>query len=382
MRRSWQLCILGLGLSALVLSGGGAIGQEVERLEAVIQGPARAVAEPLVEEEKKEDTKKDDKEAEPEAPRTPAAPVNPKLVMLHLQDGTVIAGEMTINEISVATEFGELKVPLDKIRSIAPGLASSPELAGRVNGLIQDLGSDDYKAREQAHKDLQAMGLKVQRILEAYRNDENSERKRHIGEILKDFEEQASQQDDEEAPTERPLIAKDTVVTDDFTIVGKISPAEFKVSSKYGPLNVALADLKRAERPRSVKEAIRKSVQVPGDNLVQRTFKNSGIKVEAGDKITIRADGSIVMSPWGSDQMSGPDGGANYGWYVANQIYGGALVAKIGDKGTVFKVGSKHTFTAKTSGVLQFAVAMQHQYSQQGYSYPGNYNVKVTVEGQ
>lgn len=382
MRRSWQLCIVGLSLSALVLSGGGAIGQEVERLEAVIQGPGRAVAEPLVEEEKKDDTKKDDKEAEPETPRAPAAPVNPKLVMLHLQDGTVIAGEMTINEISVATEFGELKVPLDKIRSIAPGLASSPELAGRVNGLIQALGSDDYKAREQAHKDLAAMGLKVQRILEAYRNDENSERKRHIGEILKDFEEQASQQDDEEAPTERPLIAKDTVVTDEFTIVGKISPAEFKVSSKYGPLNVALADLKRAERPRSVKEAIRKSVQVPGDNLVQRTFKNSGIKVEAGDKITIRADGSIVMSPWGSDQMSGPDGGANYGWYVANQIYGGALVAKIGDKGTVFKVGSKHTFTAKTSGVLQFAVAMQHQYSQQGYSYPGNYNVKVTVEGQ
>jgi hypothetical protein len=227
------------------------------------------------------------------------------------------------------------------------------------------------------------MGLKVQNILQGYRNDENMERKRHIGEILKEFEELLSQQDEEEADAaDRPLIAKDTVVTEDFTIVGKISPAEFTVASKYGPLLVNLADLKRAERPRSVREAIRKSVQVPGDSLVQRSFKNSGIKVEAGDKITLKADGSIVMSPWGGDQSSGPDGGANFGWYVPNQIYGGALVAKIGDKGQVFKVGSKHTFVAKTSGVLQFAIAMQHQYSQQGYSYPGNYNVKVTVEGK
>ncbi len=127
---------------------------------------------------------------------------------------------------------------------------------------------------------------------------------------------------------------------------------------------------------------MRKSVQVPGDNLVQRSFKNSGIKVEAGDKITLKADGSIIMSPWGGEQTSSPEGGANFGWYIPNQIYGGALVAKIGDKGAVFKVGSKHSFVAKSSGTLQFAVAMQHQYSQQGYSYPGNYNVRVTVEGK
>ena len=48
--------------------------------------------------------------------------------------------------------------------------------------------------------------------------------------------------------------------------------------------------------------------------------------------------------------MAGPDGAPNYGWYVPNQIPGGALVAKIGDKGTIFKVGRQMTFTAKNSG--------------------------------
>jgi hypothetical protein len=373
-------------LSAGTLSAQDAIEERVERaiqIRAVAPaiGP-QAVPGPTDPNKPTEKEKESEKPEEATTPATPAVPVNPKYVMLHLQDGAIITGEMTIDEISVATDFGTLKVPLAKIRIISPGLSSSPELSTKVNGLIEALGSDDYKSREQSHKDLQAMGLKVKGILEGYRNDENTERKRHVLEILKEFEEQLGQQDDEEGPTEKPLIAKDTVVTDDFTIVGKISPSEFKVSSKYGPLSVQLADLKRAERPRSIKEAIRKSVQVPGDNLVQRSFKNSGIKVEAGDKVTIKADGSVVMSPWGSDQQSGPDGGANFGWYIPNQIYGGALVAKIGDKGSVFKVGSKSSFVAKTSGTLHFAVAMQQQYAQQGYSYPGNYNVKVTVEGK
>jgi hypothetical protein len=385
MRRRWltlnfTLCLM---VFPAFLAPDSAAAQE-EKVERAIKEtkpavPPSANAADAADPAKPGDAPKD----EPEAPRADVAPVNPKLIMLYLQDGSVITGEMAINEISVATEFGTLEVPLDKIRSISPGLSSSPELAAKVNGLIEALGGDDYKAREQAHKDLSAMGLKVHKLLEQYRNDENTERKRHIGEIMKEFEELLSQQDEEDgAMLDKPLIAQDTIVTDDFTIVGKISPGEFKVTSKYGPLSVQLADLKRAERPRNIKEAIRKSVQVPGDNLVQRSFKNSGIKVEAGDKISIRADGSVVMSPWGSDQSSGPDGAANYGWYIPNQIYGGALVAKIGDKGTVFKVGSKSTFVAKTSGTLQFGVAMQHQYAQQGYSYPGNYNVKVTVEGQ
>ncbi len=373
MRRRWQLWNF---LLCLAIIAGGA---RLHAQDAVRGKPAPAPTTPQSGEAKPEEKPAE----EPEITATPAPPINPKLVLLHLQDGTVIAGEMTINELSVATEFGELKVPLDKIRSITPGLASSPELAAKVQGLIDGLGSDDYKTREQSHKDLVAMGLKVHKLLEPYRNDENTERKRHIGEILKEFEELLGQ-DDEEEPSEanRPLIAKDMVVTEDFTIVGKISPAEFTVTSKYGPLSVQLADLLRANRPRGVKEVVRKSVQVPGDNLVQRSFKNSGIKVEAGDKITLKADGSIIMSPWGGDQSSGPDGGANFGWYIPNQIYGGALVAKIGDKGTVFKVGTKHTFVAKSSGTLQFAVAMQHQYSQQGYNFPGNYNVRVNVEGK
>ena len=346
-------------------------------------GPAAPAEEkPASVKDKVEENKAE--EPEEEAPREPAAPVDPKVIRIHLMDGSVISGELTIEEITVETDFGKLIVPITSINSFKPGLDSYPHLADSVNGLIEKLGSDDYQTREQAHKDLGKMGLKVKMELERFKNDENAERKRHVEQILKEFEslaeEQADGDDEEAAPVEPVWLRDDTVVTNRFTAIGKIEPKSFTMNSKYGPLTVKLADVRMMDRESGAKETVRRKLSVPGSNLVQAGFKNSGVRVEAGDKITITADGSIVMSPWGSNMNSGPDGGQNYVWYVNNKIPGGALMAKIGSSGEEFKVGSKHSFVAKRSGVLQFAIAMQAQYAQQGYSYPGQYNVKVRVD--
>jgi hypothetical protein len=170
------------------------------------------------------------------------------------------------------------------------------------------------------------------------------------------------------------------VVTTDFTVIGKVSPAQFTIESKYGPLKIALADVLTGVRDLGTKEPFRRSVTVDGSNIAQRSFKSTGVRVEAGDKIVVSADGNVVMSPWGSNAMAGPDGAPNYGWYVPNQIPGGALVARIGEKGTIFKVGRQTTFTAKTSGVLQLAIGIQAEYANEGYQYPGQFNVKLKIE--
>ena len=100
------------------------------------------------------------------------------------------------------------------------------------------------------------------------------------------------------------------------------------------------------------------------------------------DRVTISASGTITMSPWGSNAASGPDGMPNYGWYVPNSIPGGALVYKIGDKGQVTKAGTKTSFVAKSSGVLQLAIGMMPEYSNEGYNFPGEYKVKLKVDPQ
>ena len=134
------------------------------------------------------------------------------------------------------------------------------------------------------------MGPKISAQLTPHAQSENAEVKRHITEILKEFEEQAEEEsDDEEGNTkaERPWIKLDTIETTEFTVLGSIAPAEFKMSSKYGPLTIALGDVTKAERPMDVvAEEVRKLVSVPGQNLIQKGTRNTGIRVNAGDKIT------------------------------------------------------------------------------------------------
>lgn len=345
----------------------------IERIKAAIPG----VADPA----KPDDKKKTEKE-EPtvDLPRVATVQHSPRYLKLHLFDGSVIAGDLSIAEISVETQFGKLTVPIEKIRSFSPGLDSFPELSAQIVEKIKKLGDDDYKTRETAHKELAAMGVKVQRELEKFTSDDNAEIKRHVNEILKELEEAAEERDEEDEQVDQPWIRLDTVVTSDFTVVGKVSPAEFKVNSKYGDLNVKLADVRRAEREAGAKESFRKSVTVAGENLAQRTFKSTGIRVQAGDKITFKAEGSITMTPWGGNASSGPDGAPNYGWYIPSQIAGGTLVGKIGDKGTIFKVGRSSTLTAKQSGVLQLAIGMQGDYAGDGYNFPGEYRVKLKID--
>ena len=321
---------------------------------------------------------------DPPPPKRVVKPLPPRFIRLHLMDGTVIAGDLSVDEITVATEFGKLTVPISRISSLTPGLDSHPEMFGQIKALIETLGGEDYKAREEAHKELLTIGPKIHSLLAAHKDDENAERKRHIEQILKELDELAEDKDEleEGAQSDQEWAHLDTVVTPKFTILGKVSPASFTISSKYGPLTIKLNDVRMAQREQQVlREAISRKITVPGINLVQRSYKSSGVRVERGDSITISADGQIVMTPWGSNSISGPDGGQNYGWFVQNEIPGGALVARIGNNDPPFKVGSRYSFVAKKPGILHFAIAMQHEHAQNN-SFPGQYNVRVKVEPQ
>jgi len=358
-----------------------------EVIERVIR-PARPVpgpgpaADPAAPDAGPKEGKTDEADVEPV--RKPRAPLPPKHIVLKLLDGSTIAGDLSINEIKVKTEFGELTVPIAKIKSFTPGLDSNSKAAGDLKAKLKDLESDDYKTREQAHKDLAAMGPKIAKQLAPHLASENVEVKRHISEIMKEFEASAEEADEDEegGNKSQAWINQDTIETTDFTVIGKISPAEFKMSSKYGPLTIALGDIVNASRPVDQRESLRRSLSVPGQNLAARSFKSSGIRVQAGDRVTITASGTITMSPWGTNASSGPDGMPNYGWYVPSTIPGGALVYRIGDKGTVAKAGTKVTFTAKTSGTLQLAIGMMAEYSNEGYNFPGEYKAKIKVDPQ
>ena len=314
------------------------------------------------------------------SPTRPLVPVEPNGIRFDLADGSIVAGTLSIDAITVETRFGTLRVPIESIRSFRPGLDSYSELGNRIRELIERLGSEDYAQREAAKKELLTMGGQVLAELRHHQGDTNIERARHVKEILAQIE--AMNEAEEQAASEatHTWIRPDTVVTTDFTVLGSISPKSFELANDYGQLSIKLSDIRTATRFANTRQEVRRSIVVEGRQLVQRGFKDTDIHVERGDRVTIVAQGQIAMTPWGGGIVSTPDGGQNFGWYKPNEIPGGALVGRIGDSGPEFKVGSKHSFTADRSGPLRFAIGMQQQFARPNYNFPGQYEVRVTVK--
>jgi hypothetical protein len=344
-----------------------------------------AVAEAVeVQEEAATEDKPAEKTAEGEgeqaaapAPMTP--PTDPDVVTLTLADGSKISGKLTVNEIKVTTSFGVLTIPVSKLVSFAPGLDSREDFAAHVKSLIDRMGDPQYSNREQAEKALLAMGPGIKAEIQEHLEDKNAEKVKNLKSLLEKLGELT---EDEEEAKARPITRKDMVVTNQFTAAGQISPGEFEVISKFGKLTVKLADIQSLQRPTQRESELFKTVKVDGSqHIVQKGVLNTKIQVERGDRVTIKADGSIVMSPWGSEYTSNPDGDGNqYGWYTPNDIPGGALLGKIGNNDKPFKIGSSSSFTAKKSGTLYLAIGMNP--GQANSSFPGTYNVKIRIEKQ
>ena len=308
-------------------------------------------------------------------------PVNPREIRLHLWDGNVITGELGIDQVSVQTEFGKLQVPVEKILSFRPGMDSFPQLRERIEKLVEDLGAEDYKTRETAHKGLVAMGMQLRREIYRFEDGGNAERKRHLDDIRKEIESMIEDLDEDAQFTDdatAELIHGDALSTRDFVIVGKIVQEEFEVSSKYGPLTVKLMDVKYADRQDVGSVERRSTVSISGKNYAHANPKSTGIHLNRGDRVTIRAEGQLTMSPWGVQAVVSPDGNTQYGNF--NGHGGGTLLAQIGDDDKFIKIGTKATFTASKSGLLKLGVAMQAEYSNDSYQFPGSYKAKIVVE--
>jgi hypothetical protein len=310
---------------------------------------------------------------------TTAAPaVDPNSVVLYLADGSMLAGKLSIDAIEVETSFGTLKVPIASLKSFAPGLGSKPQLNKQIVQWIDQLGSAEYAEREAAQVELRGMGESIRPLLTKHVADADKERRDRVKQLLDELDE--SSDDDAVDPKSVWLTTHDVVETNEFTAVGRIITTEFEVQSKYGPLTIKLSDLRRCQRPGDEPKRIEKSLAIDEQNLVQRTLKDTGIRVEKGDQVTISADGTIKMSPWGSNAFSTPDGGQNFGWLVPGSISGGTLVATIGNNTSYLRVGARSSIRAPRGGMLRLGIAMQQDHA--GNQFPGGYQVKVVVERQ
>lgn len=307
---------------------------------------------------------------------TPQVPDN--FVRFHMWDGTIVAGEVQIDKISIKTEFGLLEVPIERIRKLFPGLDSIPEMNARIIQLVERLGDKDFEIREKSHRELSSMGMQIRDEIDRFDDGGSAERKKRLTAIKQEINEAMEEFEEESLDADRSMIRGDLVATPEFEIVGKIQQESFSIDSKFGQLSVNLSDIRMAERSfDEKKQAIRKTVTVGGEKFFQRQPVSTRIRVNKGDKISIKADGVVQWTNWST--TSSPEGMSNQGQYQG--ITSGALCARIGSNGQIIKVGSQHEWTAKKSGVLYLGVAMQDNYVKQGsYRWTGDYRAKVQIK--
>ncbi len=323
-------------------------------------------------------------EAKPTSPEAAKSPDklagDPDALRLHLMDGSLITGRLALKDLTVETKFGTLNVPVANIRSFTPGLSSHPALAKQISGWIEELGSGTFNDREEAQKSLTKLGPAVRAELERRKDDSDAERRTRVRAILSEFEQVQDDADESAAdrsPANAAYLQDDSIETSEFTIVGHIVPQSFAIASLYGPLTIKMTDIQRVDREVAKKEELPTSFTVTSAHMVHNGMLNTNIRLERGDTVTVTASGSIVMTPWGNQASSTPDGAMNYGFFTNRQIPVGALIGKIGTGDEYIKLGSHATFTAQKSGQLQLAIAMRPE--QAGNEFPGSYKVKIRV---
>lgn len=302
-------------------------------------------------------------------------PIDPRIIRLHLNDGSIISGKLGITTLAIDTRFGRLNVPIEQIRYIKPGIDSRPKLKEQVQGWIDQLASTNVEERKAASGQLAKLGASVLELLRPLVHDASASRAAEARAII----EKISEELDMEMLDPTDLSSQDVIATNAFTITGRIVPQSFALDSDFGNLTMALADVIKADRDGGEPEEERKSLSVDQTNFVSRTMKSTGLRVVKGDRITIRATGQLSMTRWGN-AVATPDGASNTGWYLNGKIYNGALCLRIGSSGQITKVGNSLTITATESGILHLGIAMNPRYASDGYQYPGEFKADVRVK--
>lgn len=310
--------------------------------------------------------------------KAPAPVIPDRFLRIQMWDGTVVSGIVNTPAIDVETEFGSLRIPIQRIVTFRPGTDSNPDLKKEVESLIDQLGDREFRTRETAHRRLVSMGPMIASLIRQYDDGGDAERKKHLTDIRKEIDALVEEAEEEGEQTDNSLLKGDQIETPDFAIVGKIQQAQFQVESKIGELRIQLADIRKADRGDTPQSgAIRKRINVDGNAFFQKTPTKTKIRVSKGDTITISATGVVQWTNW--SQTATPEGLPNQGNW--NGHANGSLIARVGEDGDFEFIGSDAKFTARKSGMLYLGVAMSDNYANNaGYRWVGKFKTKIKID--
>lgn len=112
-----------------------------------------------------------------------------KDVKVELWDKTTVSGTLKADSLTVKLVSGiELSVPVAQVSDYMQPLPTpSNEVENKIRELVKKLDADDWKTREQAEREIVAMGVAVVKILKELQADASPEAQQRIEGILKEL---------------------------------------------------------------------------------------------------------------------------------------------------------------------------------------------------
>ena len=161
-------------------------------------------------------------------------------------------------------------------------------------------------------------------------------------------------------------------MTDHMTVKGVILAESFAIESKYGTLQINVADLASVRfKPTG---ATARKVDVTPDFQPPGKWLDTRLDVEKRQQISVQASGTTQASNW--NVTSGPNGSNRYSGNTFNKFPTLTLIGKIGKNGKPFKVGAKYKAKAGAKGRLYLSI-VAFMYSPA--STTGKYTAKIKL---
>jgi hypothetical protein len=166
---------------------------------------------------------------------------------------------------------------------------------------------------------------------------------------------------------------RDEVETVRFTVAGRLDIDKLEVDTGKGKLTIPASEVDYIVFPRP---ALRKQLEMKPTG----EWLDSGISVSKGNRLEIVAEGEIRFL----GNILTPDGSVGRIPGMRRRRYwegdGFTLMARIGENGKEFKVGSSHSVKAKSSGKLYVRIHIPDEVRDEVEKAEGAYKVKVSVE--
>ncbi len=291
----------------------------------------------------------------PAARAEEAAPGKPpeQAVDVKLSDDSLLKIKLLEPQVEIQIKYGKLTIPFADIRSIAVGHHVTDEMAKQIERAVSDLGSPQFRTREEASNLLVGLKEKAYPALRRAAGGADAEVVKRAEEVMEKIRGLVP-----EAKLAVPEF--DTIVTNDSKFTGKITTQQLKAKSvSLGDMTLKLADLTTLTMGPTVDERELANARPAPASMTE-------LQNEVGKTFLFKVTGAAGSTLWGTEMYTLDSGLATAAVHMG--------IVKVGETGyvRVTILGPSANFVGETRNGIT---------SNPYQTYPGAYKIHAKVGG-